>query len=97
MAVREAYAIRRLLVADTHESLLFFTDRGRVFQLRAHEVPDSSRIARGTPIVNLIEIDPNALPPPAECEGVGAPPPGGSMPPPMKMAPRKDILILGMR
>src|SRR4051812_25724962 len=61
MAVREADAIRRLLVADTHDSLLFFTDRGRVFQLRAHEVPDSSRIARGTPVVNLIEIDPNEI------------------------------------
>jgi DNA gyrase subunit A len=61
MAVREADAIRRLLVADTHDSLLFFTDRGRVFQLRAHEVPDSSRIARGTPVVNLIEIQPDEV------------------------------------
>jgi DNA gyrase subunit A len=61
MQVREADAIRRLLVTDTHESLLFFTDRGRVFQLRAHEVPDSSRIARGTPIVNLIEIQPDEV------------------------------------
>ncbi len=61
MGVREADAIRRLLVADTHDSLLFFTDRGRVFQLRAHEVPDSSRQARGTPLVNLIEIEPGEL------------------------------------
>src|SRR5262249_30791499 len=57
MAVREADAIHRLLVADTHDSVLFFTDRGRVFQIRAHEIPDSSRQARGTPIVNLIEIE----------------------------------------
>src|SRR3954468_11105932 len=61
MAVREADAIRRLLVTDTHDSILFFTDRGRVFQIQAHEVPDSSRQARGTPIVNLIEIDNNEL------------------------------------
>jgi DNA gyrase subunit A len=61
MGVREADAIRRLLVADTHDSVLSFTDRGRVFQLRAHEVPDSSRTARGTPLVNLIEIEPNEL------------------------------------
>ncbi|MGE0056911.1 MAG: DNA gyrase subunit A [Dehalococcoidia bacterium] len=61
MGVREADAIRRLLVADTHDSILYFTDRGRVFQLRAHEVPDSSRTARGTPLVNLIEIEPNEL------------------------------------
>ena len=61
MGVREADGIRRLMVADTHDSLLFFTDRGRVFQLKAHEVPDSSRLARGTPLVNLIEIEPTEL------------------------------------
>ena len=61
MGVRETDAIRRLLVADTHDSILFFTDRGRVFQLRAHEVPDSSRQARGTPLVNLIDIETNEL------------------------------------
>jgi DNA gyrase subunit A len=59
--VREADAVRRLLVADTHDSALFFTDRGRVFQLRAHDVPDSSRQARGLPLVNLIEIDTTEL------------------------------------
>ena len=61
MGVREADAIRRMFVADTHDYLLFFTDRGRVFQLRAHEVPDSSRQARGTPLINLIEIESNEL------------------------------------
>jgi DNA gyrase subunit A len=61
MGIREADAIRRLLVTDTHDSILFFTDRGRVFQLPAHERPDSSRIARGTPLVNLIEIDTGEL------------------------------------
>jgi DNA gyrase subunit A len=49
------------MVADTHDSLLFFTDRGRVFQTRAYDVPDSSRQARGTPLVNLIEMDPSEL------------------------------------
>ena len=61
MGVREADAIRRLLVADTHDSVLFFTDRGRVFQLRAHDVPDTTRQARGTPLVNLIEIETGEL------------------------------------
>jgi DNA gyrase subunit A len=61
MGVRETDAIRRLLVADTHDNLLFFTDRGRVFQTRAYDVPDSSRQARGTPLVNLIEMDPAEL------------------------------------
>ena len=57
MVTREADAVSRLLVADTHDSLLVFTERGRVFQLRAHEVPDAKRQARGMPLVNLIELD----------------------------------------
>jgi DNA gyrase subunit A len=57
MVTREADAVSRLLVADTHDSLLFFTERGRVFQLRTHEVPDAKRQARGMPLVNLIELD----------------------------------------
>ena len=56
MATREADAVSRLLVADTHDSLLFFTQRGRVFQLKAYEVPDAKRQARGIPLVNLIEL-----------------------------------------
>jgi len=61
MQTREADAVRRLLVADTHDSLLFFTDRGRVFQLRTHEIPDTSRQARGIPLINLIDIDQGEL------------------------------------
>ena len=57
MGTREADAVRRLIVGDTHDSLLFFTDRGRVFQLRAFDVPDASRQARGIPLINLIEIE----------------------------------------
>ena len=57
MGTREADAVHRLIVADTHDSLLFFTDRGRVFQLRAFEVPDASRQARGIPLINLIDIE----------------------------------------
>jgi DNA gyrase subunit A len=59
--VREADAVRRLVVADTHDCILFFTDRGRVFQLAAHDIPDSSRQARGVSLVNLIEIDTTEL------------------------------------
>jgi len=61
MLTREADAVRRLLVADTHDRLLFFTDRGRVFQLRTHEIPDTSRQARGIPLINLIDIDQGEL------------------------------------
>ena len=61
MATREEDAVRRLIVSDTHDSLLFFTDRGRVFKLRAFDVPDASRQARGIPLINLIEIDQQEL------------------------------------
>jgi DNA gyrase subunit A len=57
MVTREEDAVYRLIVADTHDSLLFFTDRGRVFQLRAFDVPDATRQAKGIPLINLIEID----------------------------------------
>ena len=57
MGTREEDAVHRLVVADTHDSLLFFTDRGRVFQIRAFDVPDASRQAKGIPLINLIEID----------------------------------------
>jgi DNA gyrase subunit A len=57
MVTREADAVHRLVVADTHDSLLFFTDHGRVFQLRVFDVLDASRQARGIPLINLIELD----------------------------------------
>jgi len=45
--------------ASTHDYILFFTDRGRVYRLKAFEVPQSSRQAMGTAIVNLIQIQPD--------------------------------------
>ncbi|MEK0315182.1 DNA gyrase subunit A [Cohnella sp. 56] len=49
--------IERLFVSNTHHFLLFFTNKGRVFRLKAYEIPDLSRTARGTPIINLIQIE----------------------------------------
>jgi DNA gyrase subunit A len=57
MATREDDTVRHLLVAHSHDSLLFFTDRGRVFQLRVYELPDTSRTAKGEHIINLINIE----------------------------------------
>src|SRR5437667_1627228 len=57
MATREDDAVRHLLVAHSHDSLLFFTDRGRVFQLKVYELPDVSRTAKGEHIINLIAIE----------------------------------------
>jgi len=56
MTTREEDVVYRLLVADTHDSLLFFTGRGCVFQLRAYDLPDAKRQAKGDALVNLIEM-----------------------------------------
>jgi DNA gyrase subunit A len=57
MITREADAVRILAVADTHDNLLFFTNRGKVFNLKCHEIPaDSSRTAKGMAIVNFFPI-----------------------------------------
>ncbi|MFC2021100.1 DNA gyrase subunit A [Chloroflexota bacterium] len=54
---RENDAVRLLVVADTHDSLLFFTNRGRVFRLKCHEIPaGSSRTAKGLAVINLFSI-----------------------------------------
>jgi DNA gyrase subunit A len=57
MATREDDAVLQLLVTHSHDSLLFFTDRGRVFQLRTYELPDTSRTAKGEHIINLIGVE----------------------------------------
>ncbi|HEU5228223.1 MAG TPA: DNA gyrase C-terminal beta-propeller domain-containing protein, partial [Ktedonobacteraceae bacterium] len=57
MVTREDDTVRHLLVTHTHDSLLFFTDRGRVFQLKVYELPDTSRTAKGEHLINLISIE----------------------------------------
>ena len=57
MKTREDDAVRHLLVADTHNDLLFFTDRGRCFQIKTYELPDATRTARGIPVINLVSVD----------------------------------------
>jgi DNA gyrase subunit A len=57
MVTREQDAVRFLVVADTHDNLLFFTDRGKVFSLKCYELPaDASRIAKGIAVINLFPI-----------------------------------------
>jgi DNA gyrase subunit A len=57
MVTRERDAARLLVVTDTHDNLLFFTSRGKVFRLKCHEIPpDSSRLAKGTALVNLFPV-----------------------------------------
>jgi DNA gyrase subunit A len=53
MLTREEDAVRHLLVANTHDNILFFTNRGRVFITKVHTLPEASRQAKGLPIINL--------------------------------------------
>ena len=57
MQTRSEDAVRDLVVADTHDPLLFFTDRGRVFSLKAHEIEARTREWRGLPIRNLVQLE----------------------------------------
>ena len=50
--------IEDLLVASTHHYLMFFTNQGRVYRLKAYEIPEASRTSRGTAIVNLLQLAP---------------------------------------
>jgi DNA gyrase subunit A len=54
---KEEDVVEQLFVASTHTTILFFTNRGKVYRLRAHEVPLASRQARGTAAINLIQIE----------------------------------------
>ena len=54
---REEDAVNHLVVCDTHDSLLLFTQRGRVYSLKGYEVPEGKRQARGIPVVNLVELE----------------------------------------
>lgn len=49
--------VEHLFISNTHHNLLFFTNKGKVYKLKAYEIPDLSRTARGTPIINLIQIE----------------------------------------
>ncbi len=56
ITTKEEDTVAQLIAAQTHDFLLFFTDRGRVFQLKVWELPESSRIAKGVAIVNLLDL-----------------------------------------
>ena len=51
--------IEELLMTTTHHFLMFFTNRGRIYRLKAYEIPEAGRMARGTAIVNLLQLLPD--------------------------------------
>ena len=58
MSTIEDDYIEDLLMTNTHNYLMFFTNYGRVYRLKAYEIPEASRTARGTAIVNLLQLNP---------------------------------------
>jgi len=59
MTTREEDAIDFLIMASTHDYILFFTDRGRVFRLKAYEIPSTGLNAKGIAVVNLLQLQPD--------------------------------------
>lgn len=57
MTTRDEDYVETLRATSTHDTLLFFTDTGRVFKLKAYQIPESSRTARGMAIVNLLALE----------------------------------------
>ena len=57
--LRDEDYVEHLLTTTAHSYLLFFSNRGRVYRLRAHEIPMKDRTARGTALVNLVALQPD--------------------------------------
>ncbi|MBP5342553.1 DNA gyrase subunit A [bacterium] len=56
MKVHDDDMVKKVLFTSTHDFLLFFTNKGRVFKLKAYRIPQQSRTSKGTPIVNLLSL-----------------------------------------
>nr|WP_309100876.1 DNA gyrase subunit A [Fredinandcohnia onubensis] len=57
MGTNEDDFVEHLLSTSTHDTILFFTNKGKVYRLKGYEIPEFSRTAKGLPIINLLEID----------------------------------------
>ena len=58
MATRENDFVKEIFIASTHDTILFFSNKGKLYKLRGYEVPEAGRTAKGTAIVNLLSLDP---------------------------------------
>ena len=56
-AAREEDFVEQMYVTSTHDPLMFFTNRGRAYQMNCYEIPEAGRTARGTAIVNLLQLE----------------------------------------
>ena len=58
LATREEDFVKQIFTASTHDTLLFFSNKGKLYRLRGYEIPEAGRTAKGTAIVNLLRLDP---------------------------------------
>ncbi len=59
MGTKEEDFVENMLITTTHHTILFFTNRGRVYHLKGYDIAESSRIAKGTAIINLLTLEVN--------------------------------------
>lgn len=59
VTTREEDFVEKLIITSSHDYILFFTNKGKVYRLNAYEIPEAKRQAKGTAIVNLIQLTPN--------------------------------------
>jgi DNA gyrase subunit A len=59
MTTKEEDVVSHLFVCNTHDNIMFFSNKGKVFQIRVFDIPESSRTAKGQALVNLINIEQN--------------------------------------
>ena len=57
IATREEDFVKQIFTASTHDMILFFTNKGKLYKLRGYEIPEAGRTAKGTAIVNLLSLD----------------------------------------
>lgn len=57
LTTRESDFVRDLIITSTHDYLMFFTDLGRVYKIKAYEIPEASRTAKGTPVINFLNLN----------------------------------------
>jgi DNA gyrase subunit A len=57
MGTNEDDFVEHLITTSTHDTILFFTNKGKVYRAKGYEIPEYSRTAKGIPIINLLEVD----------------------------------------
>lgn len=57
MTTNEEDVVDKIIVSNTHTDVLFFTDKGKVYRIRGHQIPEYSRTSKGIPVINLLNME----------------------------------------